>query len=146
MIALEREDYERQHGRVSGAAFLRVLTTDPAFAWLKPMTALIIALDDMLEAGVALNDADRVDAVGRIRALLAPDEAGTEFQRRYADALRVMAGIAARGNIPLLAGGTMLYFHALLHGLSPSDVHVTRLVMADVVAELESLAADWGRA
>lgn len=88
LIALEREDYERQHGRVSGAAFLRVLTTDPAFAWLKPMTALIIALDDMLEAGVALNDADRVDAVGRIRALLAPDEAGTEFQRRYADALQ----------------------------------------------------------
>ena len=34
-------------------------------------------------------------------------------------------------------------FHALLHGLSPSDVHVTRLVMADV-EELNGLAAVGG--
>jgi hypothetical protein len=88
LIALEREDYERLHGRVSGAAFLRVLTTDPAFGWLKPMTAMILALDDMLEAGADLTDADRLDAIARVRALLAPDESGSEFQRRYADALQ----------------------------------------------------------
>ncbi len=36
-----------------------------------------------------------------------------------ADALVALQGIAARGRIPLLVGGTGLYFHALLHGLSP---------------------------
>jgi tRNA dimethylallyltransferase len=35
------------------------------------------------------------------------------------DALRAMGEIAERGNIPLLAGGTMLYFKTLLDGLSP---------------------------
>jgi tRNA dimethylallyltransferase len=35
------------------------------------------------------------------------------------DALRAMGEIAERGNIPLLAGGTMLYFRTLLDGLSP---------------------------
>jgi tRNA dimethylallyltransferase len=35
------------------------------------------------------------------------------------DALREMAGITARGRIPLLVGGTMLYFRALQQGLSP---------------------------
>lgn len=35
-----------------------------------------------------------------------------------ADALRLMADISARGRIPLLAGGTMLYFNALQHGLN----------------------------
>jgi tRNA dimethylallyltransferase len=35
-----------------------------------------------------------------------------------ADASRVMAEITARGNIPLLVGGTMLYFKVLLEGLS----------------------------
>lgn len=35
-----------------------------------------------------------------------------------ADATRVMAEITARGNIPLLVGGTMLYFKVLLEGLS----------------------------
>ena len=36
-----------------------------------------------------------------------------------ADALREMASITAEGKIPLLVGGTMLYFKALLEGLSP---------------------------
>jgi tRNA dimethylallyltransferase len=34
------------------------------------------------------------------------------------DALRVMAEISARGNIPLLVGGSMLYFKALLEGIA----------------------------
>ncbi len=34
------------------------------------------------------------------------------------DALRLMAEITARGKVPLLVGGTMLYFNALQHGLS----------------------------
>jgi len=35
------------------------------------------------------------------------------------DALRLMHDIVARGNTPLLVGGTMLYYKALLEGLSP---------------------------
>lgn len=35
------------------------------------------------------------------------------------DALRLIADIQHRGNIPLLVGGTMLYFKALLDGISP---------------------------
>lgn len=35
------------------------------------------------------------------------------------DALKEMADIVAAGRIPLLVGGTMLYFKALLEGLSP---------------------------
>ena len=33
------------------------------------------------------------------------------------DALRLMGDIVARGKVPLLVGGTMLYFRTLLHGL-----------------------------
>lgn len=36
-----------------------------------------------------------------------------------AEALLAMQSIAARGRMPLLVGGTGLYFHALQHGLSP---------------------------
>ena len=37
------------------------------------------------------------------------------FQR---DALALMADISRRGRLPILAGGTMLYFRGLIHGLS----------------------------
>ena len=39
-----------------------------------------------------------------------------DFRR---DALKEMADIVAQGKIPLLVGGTMLYYKALLEGLSP---------------------------
>ena len=52
------------------------------------------------------------------------------------DALSAMADIASRGKIPILAGGTMLYFKALVDGLSalPS-------ADANVRAEIEARAA-----
>lgn len=56
-----------------------------------------------------------------------------------ADALREMNEIHANGRIPLLVGGTMLYFKALLEGLSP-------LPSADptVRAEIEKQASEIG--
>jgi tRNA dimethylallyltransferase len=39
--------------------------------------------------------------------------------RFVSEALAVIRGIHARGQIPLLVGGTMLYFRALLQGLAP---------------------------
>lgn len=55
------------------------------------------------------------------------------------DALRLMKEISARGKIPLLVGGTMLYFRALQHGLNT-------LPVADpaVRAELDALIAEHG--
>ena len=49
--------------------------------------------------------------------LIPPTEVYSAAQFRN-DALRLMAEIAARGKVPLLVGGTMLYFKALQGGLS----------------------------
>ena len=54
-----------------------------------------------------------------------------DFRR---DALQAMAEISARGNIPLLVGGTMLYFKALLEGLADmpaADAQVRESLEAD---------------
>ena len=49
--------------------------------------------------------------------IIAPTEAYSAAAFRH-DALRLMADITQRGRIPLLVGGTMLYFKALREGLS----------------------------
>jgi len=49
--------------------------------------------------------------------LIAPTQAYSAARFR-ADALTAMAEISARGRVPLLVGGTMLYFKALLEGLA----------------------------
>jgi tRNA dimethylallyltransferase len=70
------------------------------------------------------------------------DPAETYSAARFAaDAARLIAQIHAAGRLPLLVGGTMLYFRALLEGLSelPSADPALR-------ARLEAQAATLGRA
>ena len=55
------------------------------------------------------------------------------------DALQLMQDISSRGKIPLLVGGTMLYFKALKEGLSPLPV-----ADAAVRAELDEMIAQHG--
>ncbi|HLP98988.1 MAG TPA: tRNA (adenosine(37)-N6)-dimethylallyltransferase MiaA [Sideroxyarcus sp.] len=50
--------------------------------------------------------------------IISPTEAYSAAAFRK-DALRLMADITARGKVPLLVGGTMLYYKALREGLSP---------------------------
>jgi tRNA dimethylallyltransferase len=49
--------------------------------------------------------------------LIDPTQSYSAAQFRN-DALKAMSGITARGKIPILAGGTMLYFKALMEGIS----------------------------
>lgn len=48
--------------------------------------------------------------------IISPEEAYSAAQFRT-DALRLMADITARGKIPVLVGGTMMYFNTLQHGI-----------------------------
>jgi hypothetical protein len=82
LVDREREDYERTRGRLSDGEFLKALIDDPAFAWLAPLTALIVRLDELAEAALPAQYA------GEVRRLLKPDEGGTPFQRRYHDMLQ----------------------------------------------------------
>ena len=62
--------------------------------------------------------AEQAQAPHRLLDLIDPTEAysAADFRR---DALREIESIVAQGRIPLLVGGTMLYYKALLEGLSP---------------------------
>lgn len=47
LLDATRADYERTNGPVGTAgAFLQLLIQDEAFAWLRPMTTLLVELDD----------------------------------------------------------------------------------------------------
>ena len=79
-----------------------------------------------------------IRAPHRLIDILDPAESYSAMNFRD-DALREMAQISAQGKIPLLVGGTMLYYKALIEGLSP-------LPSADerVRTEIERNAAQQG--
>lgn len=84
----------------------------------------IISVDSALiykgmDIGTAKPDAREQElAPHRLIDILEPSESysAADFRR---DALKEMNDIVAEGKIPLLVGGTMLYYKALLEGLSP---------------------------
>ena len=92
-----------------------------------------------MNIGTAKPDAETLNAYPHhLIDLISPEEAYSTARFR-ADALAVMADIVARGRIPLLVGGTMLYFRTLLQGLAelPQACATTR-------AEIDALAAAHG--
>lgn len=98
--------------------------TDLAVALAERLPCDIISVDSAMvyrgmDIGTAKPDAEVLArAPHRLIDILDPAEAYSAARFRD-DALREMRRIAAAGRIPLLVGGTMLYFRALTDGLSP---------------------------
>lgn len=119
--------------------------TSAAVELLQRLPVELISVDSALvyrdmDIGTAKPDAATLElAPHHLIDVIAPTEAYSAAQFR-ADALRLMADITARGKIPLLVGGTMLYFKALQSGLG-------ELPQADPVVrarlDAEALAIGW---
>lgn len=97
--------------------------TDLAVEIRKQLPVELISVDSALvyktmDIGTAKPDAETLkQAPHRLIDFLDPAQAYSAADFRT-DALDEMAEITASGRIPLLVGGTMLYFRALEHGLS----------------------------
>ncbi|OOE91637.1 tRNA (adenosine(37)-N6)-dimethylallyltransferase MiaA [Salinivibrio sp. MA351] len=98
--------------------------TDLAIALRNTMPVEIISVDSALiyrgmDIGTAKPTADELaQAPHRLIDIRDPAQAYSAADFRE-DALTEMKKIVSNGKIPLLVGGTMLYFKALLEGLSP---------------------------
>ena len=74
LVEEERREHEKTLGRLSGGEFLQALISDPVFAWLRPLTTLIVRLEE-------LGDALDADLLAAARALFSEE---SEFRRRSA--------------------------------------------------------------
>ncbi|HRP07476.1 MAG TPA: hypothetical protein PLL69_03220 [Gemmatimonadales bacterium] len=95
LLELVRRDYERDFGRVQDAmTLLKLATSEPAFAWLRPLTAAIADADAVL---VEKHEHDVRHArvlLASITELLRADEGGSDFQRRYHAAIQASPDVA----------------------------------------------------
>ena len=83
LLDWERGGYERIHGRQSSHDLLNALLNDPQFAWLRPISQLIVRIDELLgeKTPPMRNDVDAV--VSQVKALTSPNAEGDIYQRRY---------------------------------------------------------------
>jgi hypothetical protein len=88
LLEWERTAYERIHGRTGAAELLKIIVADPQFAWLRPLSELIARIDGVLDAEAPDTLVDIDGIVTQARELIAPDEAGAPYARRYYAALQ----------------------------------------------------------
>ena len=84
-----RAAYEMDRGRIGSAAnLLQLVINDPWFAWLHPLSELVVRIDETIEADSPATEADGAALVEQVERLLAPSESGETFARRYFEALQ----------------------------------------------------------
>lgn len=81
LIDAAKDDYAFAYAPVdTPSRLLQLVTTDPFFAWLKPLTALIVAIDEMARTDFDSADAARLGAQVEELFVTSADAA---FSERY---------------------------------------------------------------
>lgn len=95
LLDYERSSFESLNGPVDGnAAFLQIVIHDPFFAWLRPMTEMIVQIDEVEVSQEPTALADATALLARAKDLVQPNESGDEFQRRYHHAIQESPEVA----------------------------------------------------
>ena len=95
LIDHQRVQYELDRGPVgTPLQFLKVVLDDPAFAWLRPMSELIVQIDEFTSLRQPGEAKVGEALLAQARDLLLPDEAGGPFQRAYHAAVQDSEAVA----------------------------------------------------
>ena len=96
LLDSERTAYELVHGAIaSPGAFLQLLINDNRFAWLRPITTLLVQIDESLAAkNPPATDRDFAQLIEDTRALLSPSRDVDGFWKRYSGAISRDPGVA----------------------------------------------------
>ena len=96
LLDSERTSYEMVHGTIhSPSAFLQLLINDNWFAWLRPITSLLVQIDETLAAKrppATSREFERL--IEDTRALLSPSREVNGFWKRYSGAMQRDPGVA----------------------------------------------------
>lgn len=87
LLDWQRSEYEREHGRQSGSEMLQLLLSHPQFEWLRAISALVVRIDEELEAD-ASPPGELEALVDTIRATIAVRDVLSPFGQRYEAALQ----------------------------------------------------------
>ncbi len=89
LLDSEKTAYEIVHGPIaSPAAFLQLLINDDRFAWLRPITTLLVQIDETLAAKKPpASTKDFEQLIEDTRALLSPSREAAEFWKHYSNVI-----------------------------------------------------------
>jgi len=87
LLDMERQEFEKTSGRVSPGELLQLVINDAQFAWLRMISALVVEIDELLNADDPATLSDFDDLISQARLLLTSPESD-EFKTKYQAALQ----------------------------------------------------------
>ena len=87
LLDMERNGFERAHGSVNSGELLQLVLNHEQFAWLRMVSALVVQIDETLDADEAITDADVINLIAGVRQLFTASE-NKEFSDKYQAALQ----------------------------------------------------------
>ncbi len=89
LLDSERGIYERDIARISSSGeLLKLVLYDPWFNWLHELSEFIVLIDETLDAKEPPDGIDAERLIAQAGELLAPNENGKGFAKRYFEALQ----------------------------------------------------------
>ena len=85
LLELQRADYVRDVAPITTTGqYLNLVLDDPAFQWLRELSAFIVIIDEALaQKTPPMTEEDAERLISQARGLLSPAEEGTGFARSY---------------------------------------------------------------
>jgi len=108
LLELERAAYERDVAPITSTGqYLNLVLDDPAFQWLRELSAFIVMIDEALaQKAPPITEEDAERLIAQARGLLAPAEEGIGFARGYFEIMQreAAAVLAHRDMLQVMSG------------------------------------------
>ena len=87
LLEMERADFERDFGRLTSGELLQLVINHAQFAWLRQISALVVQIDEMLDAEEPAMLDDLQNVLSQARSLFS-SSADKIFREKYQAALQ----------------------------------------------------------
>jgi hypothetical protein len=95
LVVFSRDRYELDNGRVRGKGqLLELLLRDEAFAWLRPLSGLIVAIDELSTRRSAPSEDETAAIRAQVEVFISPANGPDAFGARYTALLASEPGVA----------------------------------------------------
>ena len=141
LLDWERAAYERVHGRVSPTDLLQATMEHPQFAWLRPISELIVRIDESVDTEAQNGPVDVAAIVARARAATAQFVVGlimlTLFAALSRQSLPAGADIA-RAPWWMWTGGLFGAFFILMAVVTTPVLGAALMLASSIVGQLSA--------
>lgn len=87
LLEMERADFERDFGRLTSGELLQLVINHAQFAWLRPISALVVQIDEIIDAKEPAMLDDLPSVLAQARSLFT-SSADKVFREKYQAALQ----------------------------------------------------------